>query len=732
MTRFLLVVPAFISTWLALPTVSIEEGPALAIHAGSPVLAQSTLPSVRPTYKGRKHKVTLDSSPQQGTVFWAVPGKDSGDPKTYGVAGYTPLTLSLPRGRVKLVIEQVGFKPIAQELDVKRTQKISFTMERAPRAGSLDLRSSGDNSATGAEVFIDGVSRGTIPNVFELTAGRHQLEVKKKDFVDFSEWVTLNEAELRTRDVSLKKEAGAGGSILIIADSGMVFLDGEKKDAAPTLLAGVTPGEHVVEIRKEGETPFRTIVKVEAGQQVKVNGSPAGGLTGSLRVLSNEQDVDVFLDGRMIGKAPVELPSVQAGQHVVEGKKKGFSASEEVVKLTPGEQLLVRLKMEKAPDEKPRGMLSVKSAVPNAEVFLDGASLGAAPIDRKDLSPGKHYVVVRKKGYRDFSREVQLEENRPVSVVAELAAVTRVKFLSSPAGATVFIDDEPIEGSTPSVKDEVPAGEHQISFRLKGYDETRKTVTIEGGEDRIIQADLVPTRTGPTRAELSEAKQGLSTWGAKALPKGGFAADVGMGYPYWLYGRLTVHAWERKNLKIDAGVEMRSYFQTWEFNLHSRMQFIEAGPFSLGARVLGGGGPGFNGRNTWSMQAGPLATMSFSNIVHFTVDASLQYYSDRLCPSSDDISRDVEPREVCREWDTSDNNQIFDGRNPEKNRFSDMRFLVGGALEVVINRYFSAWVKLDFLPGQFNGRAAYKDKVNSALFERDQLVYTMAGATIKL
>ncbi len=31
----------------------------------------------------------------------------------------------------------------------------------------------------GAEVFIDGASRGTIPNSFELPAGRHQVEVKK-------------------------------------------------------------------------------------------------------------------------------------------------------------------------------------------------------------------------------------------------------------------------------------------------------------------------------------------------------------------------------------------------------------------------------------------------------------------------------------------------------------------------------------------------------------------------
>ncbi|HXT98170.1 MAG TPA: PEGA domain-containing protein, partial [Polyangia bacterium] len=77
-------------------------------------------PAIRPRVKGRTHRLKIDSSPQQATVFW-----DAGvapNPKNYGVAGYTPVTLKVPRGPVKVIVEMAGFKPQEQSLDVRKSQ----------------------------------------------------------------------------------------------------------------------------------------------------------------------------------------------------------------------------------------------------------------------------------------------------------------------------------------------------------------------------------------------------------------------------------------------------------------------------------------------------------------------------------------------------------------------------------------------------------------------------------
>ena len=74
---------------------------------------------VRPTVKGRAHRVKVDSSPQQAAVYWSAgSGPLSGQPKDYGIAGYTPITLKVPRGAVTFVIELQGFKPQQKALDV--------------------------------------------------------------------------------------------------------------------------------------------------------------------------------------------------------------------------------------------------------------------------------------------------------------------------------------------------------------------------------------------------------------------------------------------------------------------------------------------------------------------------------------------------------------------------------------------------------------------------------------
>lgn len=710
--------------------VSLPVGSSGSI-LGQQAWAQPAIPKPRPKLKGRLHKLTIDSSPQQATVFWdAATAKTPADPKAFGVAGYTPMTITVPRGTVKLVLELKGFKPVERELNVRRTEKQTFTFERAPEAGRLDVRAATGGSATGAEVFVDGVSRGTVPNEFEVAAGRRMLEVKKPGYETLSEWVDLKEGEHRTRDLTLKRDASGMGSIMVMAESGDVYLDGEKKDAAPTLLSGVTPGDHVVEIRRERGEPFRQVVKVEEGKQTKVTGAPAGGATGSVRVLANTEDVEVFLDGRVVGKTPADLPAVAAGQHVIEGRKKGFTVAEEVIKLTPGEQMMVRLKLEKSNELVTRAILSVKSAEPNAEVFLDGASLGNAPIERKDLEPGRHVVIVRKVGFVDYKREVVLEEGKPINMVAELQSVARLKFLSQPAGAHVFIDGEPIPGITPNSRDDVAAGEHQIMMRLPKYIDNRQTLKVEGGKERIVSADLEPARTGPSREEVYVAKTGVSTFGAKALPKNGFAADVGTGYPYWLAGRLTVSAAQLGKIKIDAGVEIKTYFQVIEFGLHGRAQLFEAGPFSFGGRALIGGGPGTNGRNTFSTEIGPVATLAFANRVNFNVHAKYQFYTDQLCPTASDVkNRGITPRDACIKWMTI---PAFKNGDPQTNRSSGNRFMLGGSLEVAIDRYFSTYITVDFLPGQYNGRAAFKNDVNSIMFDRDQLFYLGAGGTLKL
>ena len=264
----------------------------LAVSGLSPTdAAAQTQP--RPPVKGR-YKLKIDTSPQQAAVYWD--SSPAQQPKLYGIAGYTPITIKVPKGAVKIVLELSGFKPFEQVLDVRKSTTITPTLERAPRMAKLDLQSNTDSA--GAEVVIDGVPRGTIPNSFELTAGRHQIEVKKAGHKPFSDWVDLQEGERRTRDVTLERAEAPTGTLLVNSDAGgEVVVDGQRKDVAPAIVSGLPAGDHVVEVKKDDYPAWRQTVNVPAGQQVKVTANFGAMTNSTLRIISNETDVEIFVDG---------------------------------------------------------------------------------------------------------------------------------------------------------------------------------------------------------------------------------------------------------------------------------------------------------------------------------------------------------------------------------------------------------------------------------------------------
>jgi len=207
----------------------------------------------RPPVKG-KYKLKIDSSPQQAAVYWDSSATQQ--PKLYGIAGYTPITIKVPKGAVKIVLELSGFKPFEQVLDVRKNTTITPTLERAPRMARLDLQCNTDSA--GAEALIDGQPRGTIPNSFELSAGRHQIEIRKAGHKSFSDWVDLQEGERRTRDVTLEKAEAPTGTLLVNSDAGGdVWVDGQRKDAAPAIIGGLAAGDHLLPVAVVDDDPPR-------------------------------------------------------------------------------------------------------------------------------------------------------------------------------------------------------------------------------------------------------------------------------------------------------------------------------------------------------------------------------------------------------------------------------------------------------------------------------------------
>jgi hypothetical protein len=699
---------------------------------GATALAQQ----VRPPVKGRSHKVKVDSSPQQAAVYWVA--GNATNAKDYGIAGYTPITLKVPRGAVTIVVELQGFKPQTKAMDVRKSQNVMFTLERAPAVAKLDLQST-DGSATGADVKIDGASRGTMPNVFEVPAGRHQVEINKAGFKAWTQWINLDEGAIRTNDIVLARAEAPTGEIIVNSDAGGdVYVDGVRKDTAPTVVTGVPAGDHNVEVRKDGLPPQRQIVSVPAGGQAKVSVTfGASASNGSLRVIASEPDAEIFVDGEDKGRSPANIPSLAPGEHVVEARKLKFKVARETAHIVAGQSAAVQLTMELAPPDRPKAGLRVQSSVPNAEVFLDGGSLGRAPVDRNDLDPGKHVVVVHKDGYAEYRRDVLLVENQVVPLIAELSASGSMRILSTPEGASVRIDGE-LVGKTPVLRDAISAGDHVVELDLKGYMLKKETVKVVGGSEKVFSYDLtfIPTTTP---AQVAARKKGMSSFGARSNPTGGVIVDFGAGYPYFLTMRATVGAFSIKPLKltpnsgaggIDLGVEFQTFFQMYNFSGHGRIEFLEAGPVALGARVNGGYGFGPDGRNSWFMDIVPIVSIAFGDVATVSATARLSLWDDKFCPTPAEEAAKVSAEPYCH--DTTQATDVFPAGKPRYDFISGHRLYIGFAATAAIWQQVSVFAQLEFVPGVAPApRPAFTDEINSFMLQDDTDVYGTAGLSLK-
>ncbi|MFB0507738.1 MAG: PEGA domain-containing protein [Thermodesulfobacteriota bacterium] len=140
------------------------------------------------------------------------------------------------------------------------------------------------------------------------------------------------------------------------------------------------------------------------------------------------------------------------------------------------------------------GSIEVKSNPPGAQVFLDGEELGTlTPTVIKDVTAGeKHEIKVAKKGFKPWIKMVEPEDNKPLPIEVPLERLlTAIIVKSTPSGASVFLDGVEHKEPTPTVIEQVTAGEkHEIKVAKKGFKPWVKTVEPEDDKSLPIGATL--------------------------------------------------------------------------------------------------------------------------------------------------------------------------------------------------------------------------------------------------
>ncbi|MBS3108834.1 PEGA domain-containing protein [Candidatus Woesearchaeota archaeon] len=137
------------------------------------------------------------------------------------------------------------------------------------------------------------------------------------------------------------------------------------------------------------------------------------------------------------------------------------------------------------------GTIDITSNPNQADVFINSVNKGKTHYYLGDLAPGKYTIKVSKPGYLDAAKTVDIQIAKVTSVDFNLVAVGKgsVKVMTSPGGATVYIDNEYM-GITTAIIPDVTAGKHNIRITRSGYADINEIINISPDEQIVISKIL--------------------------------------------------------------------------------------------------------------------------------------------------------------------------------------------------------------------------------------------------
>ncbi len=154
------------------------------------------------------------------------------------------------------------------------------------------------------------------------------------------------------------------------------------------------------------------------------------------------------------------------------------------------------------------GTLTIITVPDSAVVVFDDDVKGKSPIVLNDIIPGKHTIILKKKGYFVKKATVNVTAGSDSELTFELVKPVHLSISSEPAGATVSLNKKQV-GKTPFVDGTLKPGTYDVSITLAEYKREQHAVTLESGEKDSMHVTLMPLtkETEDTTAVIEERKE---------------------------------------------------------------------------------------------------------------------------------------------------------------------------------------------------------------------------------
>ncbi|MCL2105443.1 MAG: PEGA domain-containing protein, partial [Kiritimatiellaeota bacterium] len=283
--------------------------------------------------EGSPRSLTFALEPLTGLLL--MTSNPEGAEITYNGAalGLTPLLIStLAPGTHRLSLSLPGYQRKEMDVTLSGRTPVKQEVELMSASGTLNVTS----DPTDADVFVNGISRGTTPcRIDRIPDGNVTIEIKADGFDSHTRQVALAAGEVQNIDVSLKPLPGTLRIVSIPAGA-RVYINDEYKDVTPYDFVNAPPATYRVRVEQTGYAPNARNVDLEKGDTVTEEFRLTK-IMGRLEVTTAPAGSVIFLDGKRAGvtsakdadntavSQPFPVEDVLEGEHQIEITRPGYA-----------------------------------------------------------------------------------------------------------------------------------------------------------------------------------------------------------------------------------------------------------------------------------------------------------------------------------------------------------------------------------------------------------------------
>jgi len=358
------------------------------------------------------------------------------------------IAYKIPKGDYTFHFQKEGFADEVQKVSVTETSNLNITLKLGTTTKKFTLPSMVviKSEPSGAEILINGQKYGTTPYQGEITAGTHQLELRKPLYYPNISTFTVEESKTLELPITLKSRFGFV-TIRSNVPNAKITIDGKQFGVAPLLKKELESIRHTVKVDAELYHPFSQELTITDGGQNEIMAtlSPA---FGTLEVNSTpDQGADVYIDGNIVGKTPFKSERAPSGKYIIKVSKWIYNSIEEEIIVEDGKTVTKNFSMMKN-----FGILTVNA--PNSTIYLNNQRVAENSYNAP-LQPARYTVrAERGEKYTPAEKEVfiKVDESELVKLEPEprLGSLSVIVEPIEASKAEIYVNNE-VKGKAPLV-----------------------------------------------------------------------------------------------------------------------------------------------------------------------------------------------------------------------------------------------------------------------------------------